>query len=122
VRIRIRLTSKYREIGNDIVALLQAARSASTQSVNALMTATYWEIGCRIVGSEQQGSSGRNTERLLLSNSLKIWSLVWRGFGWRNLTQMRTFFPALLALKILQTPSTKSAPLPELAQKLPLPW
>jgi len=43
------------------------------------MTATYWEIGCRIVGSEQQGSSGRNTERLLLSNSLKIWSLVLAG-------------------------------------------
>jgi len=55
VRIRIRLRSQYREIGNDIVALLQAAGSASTRSVNALMTATCWEIGRRIVESEQRG-------------------------------------------------------------------
>jgi DUF1016 N-terminal domain len=42
------------EIGNDIVALLHAARSASARSVNTLMMATYWEIGCLIVESEQQ--------------------------------------------------------------------
>jgi hypothetical protein len=65
VRIGIRLPSKYREIGNDIVALLQAARSASTRSVNALMTATYWEIGCRIVGSEQQGQQPEYGEALI---------------------------------------------------------
>jgi predicted nuclease of restriction endonuclease-like (RecB) superfamily len=45
-----------------------------------------------------------------------------RGFGWRNLTQMRAFFLAWPASKILQTPSAKSVPLPELAQRFPLPW
>jgi predicted nuclease of restriction endonuclease-like (RecB) superfamily len=43
-------------------------------------------------------------------------------FGWRNLTQMRAFFLAWPASKILQTPSAKSVTLPELAQKFPLPW
>jgi DUF1016 N-terminal domain len=48
-------SSQYGEIRNDIVALLQAARTASARSVNALMAATYWEIGRRIVEFEQQG-------------------------------------------------------------------
>lgn len=46
---------QYGEIRNDIIELLQAARAASARSVNALMTATYWEIGHRIVEFEQQG-------------------------------------------------------------------
>ena len=50
----------YSAIRTEIVALLHAARTASVRSVNALMTATYWEIGRRIVEFEQQGR-----ERLL---------------------------------------------------------
>jgi hypothetical protein len=45
----------YSAIRTEIVALLHAARTASVRSVNALMTATYWEIGRRIVEFEQQG-------------------------------------------------------------------
>jgi len=44
-------TLQYGEIHNDIVALLQCARNASARSVNALMTATYWEIGRRITSN-----------------------------------------------------------------------
>jgi hypothetical protein len=51
----------YRDIREEIVALLRAARAASARSVNALMTASYWEIGRRIVQFEQQGRSARNT-------------------------------------------------------------
>jgi hypothetical protein len=40
---------KYSEVRAGIVELLNAARTASVRSVNALMTATYWEIGRRIV-------------------------------------------------------------------------
>jgi hypothetical protein len=42
-------------ISNEIVELLHAARAASVRSINALMTATYWEIGRRIVEFEQKG-------------------------------------------------------------------
>lgn len=34
----------YSGIHGDIVALLEAARRAAARSVNALMTASYWEL------------------------------------------------------------------------------
>ena len=46
----------------------------------------------------------------------------WRDFGWCNLAQMRRSSCVWPASKILQTPSAKSTPLPELAEKFPLPW
>ncbi|MBD3886655.1 hypothetical protein IFO70_33895 [Phormidium tenue FACHB-886] len=36
---------------------MEAARRATARSVNAIMTATYWEIGRRIVELEQRGES-----------------------------------------------------------------
>jgi len=42
-------TTDYDSIRSDIVALLESARHAAARSVNALMTASYWEIGRRIV-------------------------------------------------------------------------
>lgn len=45
----------YIEIHEGIVRLLGTARAASARTINALMTATYWEIGRRIVDSEQAG-------------------------------------------------------------------
>jgi hypothetical protein len=38
-----------------VVQLLQQARGTSARSVNAIMKATYWEIGRRIVEDEHQG-------------------------------------------------------------------
>jgi len=116
-------TFQYGEIRNDIVTLLQAARNASARSVNGLMTATYWEIGRRIVESEQQGQQrAEYGEALIKRLAEDLEPRFGRGFGWRNLTQMRAFFLAWPASKILQTPSAKSVPLPELAPKFPLPW
>ncbi len=40
-----------------VVELMEAARRAAARSVNAIMTATYWEIGRRIVELEQRGES-----------------------------------------------------------------
>lgn len=46
--------------------LLEAAWRASARAVNALMTATYWEIGRRIVEFEQHGKQrAQYGERLL---------------------------------------------------------
>jgi hypothetical protein len=68
---------EYAEFRASIFELLKAARSASARSVNALMTATYWEIGHRIVESEMRGGKRadygeRLVERLAidLTNSL----------------------------------------------------
>ena len=45
----------YAAVHGDIVALLEAARRAAARSVNAVMTASYWAVGQRIVTFEQGG-------------------------------------------------------------------
>lgn len=45
----------YDNIRAEIVHLLKTARSAAARNVNSIMTATYWEIGRRIVTLEQRG-------------------------------------------------------------------
>ena len=40
----------YGGIHGDIVALLETARRAAARNVNALMTASYWEIGWGPIG------------------------------------------------------------------------
>jgi hypothetical protein len=49
------LPAGYLEFRIGIVELLNAARQAAARNVNALMTASYWEIGRRIVQAEQKG-------------------------------------------------------------------
>ena len=46
---------EYSAVHSEIVLLLDAALSAAARSVNAVMTATYWEIGRRIVEQDQGG-------------------------------------------------------------------
>jgi len=113
----------YGEVRNDIVALVQAARAASARSVNALVTATYWDIGRRIVEFEQRGQERAECgDAVIKQLAADLEPLFGRGFGWRNLTQMRAFFVTWPASKILQTPSAKSVGLSELAKQFPLPW
>jgi len=116
-------TNQYSEVHNQIVAVLQAARAASVRSVNAWMTASYWEVGRRIVELEQQGEErARYGEALIKELAKDLTRQFGRGFGWRNLTQMQGFFLAWPPTKILQTASAKSVPLGDLAKHLPLPW
>ena len=49
------LPTGYDSVCDSIVELLNAARQAAARNVNALMTASYWEIGRRIVEAEQKG-------------------------------------------------------------------
>jgi len=113
----------YDDIRAEIIALLSAARKAAARSVNALMTATYWEIGRRIVQSEQRGEHRAEYGELLIRRLADdLTQRFGRGFGWRNLTQMRAFYVAWPDSEILQTPSAKSPSLSELAAKFPLPW
>ena len=85
----------YSDIHEGIVALLQAARTASARSVNALMTASYWEIGRRIVEFEQQGETrAEYGEQLVEQLSKDLTRHFGRGFGRANLWQMRAFYQA----------------------------
>ncbi len=122
----------YRGTLGDVAGLLDAARSASARSVNALMTATYWLIGRRIVEGEQQGRGRADYGAQLIERlSSDLTRRFGRGFGQRNLEQMRAVF--LSHRGIVQTASAEFArgrkaqtPSAELvravASGLPLPW
>ncbi len=101
---------EYSSIRSGIVALLEAGRRAAARSVNALITATYWEIGRRIVEFEQ-GGEGRAAygQALLKRLSADLLAHFGRGFSERNLEQMRLFYLAWSADRISQTPSAKLA-------------
>ena len=96
----------YSDVHGAIVALLEAARWAAARNVNALMSASYWEIGRRIVESEQGGAARAGYgEALLKRLSTDLTARFGRGFSERNLEQMRLFY---LGWSISQTPSAKS--------------
>jgi predicted nuclease of restriction endonuclease-like (RecB) superfamily len=120
-----------------IVALLEAARRSAARSVNSLMTATYWEIGRRVVEFEQGGRDrAAYGEALIDRLAADLSARFGRGFSPRNLWQIRAFHLAWrLADEILRTASAESgavgmvltasaqsAALSRLAQAFPLPW
>jgi predicted nuclease of restriction endonuclease-like (RecB) superfamily len=99
------------------------------------MTATYWEIGRRIIEQEQGGGRRAEYGEALIANLSKDLTVRYgRGFSKRNLEQMRLFY---LGWPIAQTPSAQSptdqslpkavmpGPLVELTPmmpRFPLPW
>lgn len=100
----------YSGIHGQIVALLETARQAAARSVNALMTASYWEIGRRIVEFEQGGQDRAAYGHALLKRlSVDLTTRFGRGFSERNLEQMRLFYMAWPPEQISQTPSAKLA-------------
>lgn len=122
------LPAGYAGIHSGIVEVLDAARHAAARSVNALMTASYWEIGRRIVEAEQRGKRRAGYgEQLIERLSADLTAQFGRGFSRPNLQQMRSFF---LTWSIRQTVSSESSPAPvarpwrldELAQVFTLPW
>jgi hypothetical protein len=46
---------EYAGLYKELIGVVESARRTAARSVNAVMTAAYWEIGRRIVGSEQGG-------------------------------------------------------------------
>lgn len=119
----------YAGIHSSIVELLDAARRTAMRSVNALMTASYWEIGRRIVQAEQQGKRRAGYgEQLIERLASDLTQRFGRGFSRQNLQQMRSFY---LNWPIRQTVSSESSSTPaqtrpwrldELAQVFTLPW
>ena len=96
----------YEQVHTGIVALLETARRAAARSVNALMTATYWEIGRRIVECEQGGQERAAYGAALIDRlAADLTRRFGRGFSRQNLWQMRAFHLAWPVDRILQTVS-----------------
>ena len=99
-------SAEYGGLIGGIAELLEAARRNAARTVNALMTATYWEIGRRIVEFEQQGKDRAGYgEQVLDQLSVDLTSRFGRGFGRRNLFQIRAFYLAYRS--IVQTSSAQ---------------
>jgi predicted nuclease of restriction endonuclease-like (RecB) superfamily len=97
----------YKNLCSELVSLLELARRTAGRTVNQVMTATYWEIGRRIVEHEQQGSRrAEYGERLLEQLAADLTAQLGRGFSRTNLFQMRQFF--LTHRRIIQTVSELS--------------
>ena len=135
----------YDKVLSGVVELLDAARRASARVVNSLMTATYWEIGRRIVEHEQAGKErAAYGAELLTRLSADLTKRFGRGFSVDNLERARKFFLTFASVKKSATAlrisaSSASAPisatalrkspsgevadqLRAIAERFPLPW
>lgn len=91
-------------------ALLESARRASARAVNSVMTATYWQVGRRIVEYELRGKQRAEYGAALLERlAVDLTQRFGRGFSRRNLQNMRQFYVAFPPAAIWQTASAKSA-------------
>jgi len=109
----------YGDLVGGIAGVLEAARRTSARAVNAVMTATYWEIGRRIVEFEQGGAARAEYGAVLVERlSADLVARFGRGFSVRNVWQMKAFYSAW---PILQTVSAESGVAP-IAARFPLPW
>ena len=98
-------TGRYGLFVREIEGLLAEARRQTVKSLNAILTATYWEIGRRIVEYEQGGKArAEYGEHLLLRLAKDLMAGHGRGFSARNLRLMRAFYSSW---EIWQTPSAK---------------
>lgn len=118
--------------------MLEAARRAAARSVNAVMTASYWEIGRRIVEFEQGGKGRAEYGTALLKRLSTDLSLRFgRGFGVDSLESMRLFYQTYPPEKISESlirklpdggsPPNSETPIRkfdrgQLAQAFPLSW
>ena len=91
--LRKKVDVNYQQVLSEVKQLVQQARIASAQSVNAVMTATYWEIGRQIVQMEQKGKTrAEYGEELIRKLSTDLTKIYKRGFSFRNLSKYRQFY------------------------------
>jgi len=116
-------TGGYAGLVGGVSDLLEAARRASVRTVNAFMTATYWEVGRRIVEFEQRGERRAGYgEEVLARLAGDLTARFGRGYSRQNLQRFRQFYlsqPAenicptlsgkLMSQQKCQTPSGESA-------------
>ncbi|MBN1382559.1 MAG: DUF1016 family protein [Deltaproteobacteria bacterium] len=101
--------SEYVGLHGGIVDLLEAARRTSVRAINTVMTATYWEIGRRIVEAQQKGKRrAAYGGKLIARLAADLTERFGRGFGVDNLELMRLFYLIYPQEKISESLNRKS--------------
>jgi hypothetical protein len=78
--------TSYDQLLGGISTLLESARRASARVVNTFMTASYWEIGRRIVEHEQAGRRKPEYGKAIIEKlSVDLTRRFGRGFNRANL-------------------------------------
>ncbi len=96
----------YGGLVGGIADLLDAARRRSARAVNSILTATYWEVGRRIVQHEQEGKARAEYGTALVERlSADLKARYGRGFSRQNLQQIRLFY---LGWRIISSSSRQS--------------
>ena len=104
-------SNTYPGLIGGIGALLETSRHTAARAVNSLMTATYWEVGRRIVEFEQGGKKRASYgEELLKRLAVDLTARFGRGFSAPSLHKFKQFYLVYPASRILSTLSIKSAP------------
>ncbi len=102
-------SAEYGGLIGGIAELLEVSRRTTARTVNALMTATYWEIGRRIVEFEQGGKArAEYGEELLQRLATDLSAKFGRGFSYPNVNKFRQFYLAFPPANILSTASIES--------------
>jgi predicted nuclease of restriction endonuclease-like (RecB) superfamily len=127
------VTSNYSLLIKDITSVLETARRTSARAVNAILTATYWEIGRRIVEYEYQGMERIEYygDRLIDKLAEDLTKRFGSGFSRSNVFLMKNFFWEYRNIvqtlsgqspeSTVQTLSSQSS-INNLAELFPLPW
>ena len=93
----------YDGLLSGLSALLDQSRRSAARTMNAVLTATHWEVGRRLVEFEQGGEARAGYgEELLKRLGADLTKRHGRGFSRQNLQLMRAFY---LGWEICQTPS-----------------
>lgn len=84
---------KYKVLIHDIGSILEQSRLNAVKLINYELVKAYWEIGRHIVNYEQHGNERAEYGTSMLSGLSKdLTEKYGKGFGRRNLSDMRRFY------------------------------
>lgn len=111
----------YERFSAEVSQLLEDARRQAAKSVNFILTATYWEVGRRIIEFDQKGQERAAYGQALLERlSVDLTARFGRGFSPDSLELMRRFYLGWPPERISETLSRKLGTRPSAQKSEPL--
>ncbi len=114
IRSIVKNKPKENPFYDEIVGLLQSARSQVVRTVNRTMVVSYFEIG-RLILEEEQGGEDRAVygKQLIKGLSRRLSGEFGKGFSVRNIEQMRQFYVVYSIRQTLSDEFKKEIQIPQ---------